>query len=153
IGNSGNMNNGFFIRGDAQGITGVTYEIHIDQIPVDFGMRIPLHLTITGGTFDITTAPFTVPQLPVTLSGAGIAGNFGPINVPTITIGGPQLNLTIGGPGYTIFGGITGTVGPIHMGFGIPAGSGYFNQTGAPSSGFFNSGEGSSSGFFNLGAG
>ncbi|ORA82892.1 hypothetical protein BST27_30940, partial [Mycobacterium intermedium] len=153
IGNSGNMNNGFFIRGDAQGITGVTYSIHIDQIYVDFGMRFPVNTIISGGTFDITTMPFHINALDLS-SLSNTSGTIGPIDVPTITISGPRLNFVLGGPGYTTFGGIVGTIGPIDIPlFSIPAGPGIGNHTGAPSSGFFNSGEGSSSGFFNLGAG
>ncbi|OBJ88957.1 PPE family protein, partial [Mycobacterium asiaticum] len=153
IGNSGNMNRGMFIRGDAQGMTGVSYSIHIDQIPVDFGMRFPVNTVISGGTFDITTMPFHIDALSLDpLSNTN--GSIGPIDVPTITISGPRLTFVLGGPGYTTFGGIIGTVGPIDIPlFSIPAGPGIGNTSGAPSSGFFNSGSGSSSGFFNLGAG
>ncbi|MCQ4365756.1 PPE family protein, partial [Mycobacterium gordonae] len=153
IGNSGDMNNGMFVRGDAQGMTGVSYSIHINQIPVDFGMRFPVNTTISGGTFDITTLPFNIGALNLnTLSNT--SGTIGPISVPTITISGPRLSFTLGGPGYTTYGGISGTVGPIDIPlFSIPAGPGIGNTTGAPSSGFFNSGSGSSSGFFNVGAG
>ncbi|ORA07614.1 hypothetical protein BST16_28040, partial [Mycobacterium asiaticum DSM 44297] len=124
-----------FIRGDAQGATSLAYGFHIDQIPVDFGMRIPLNVTVSGGTFDITTVPFTVPQMPITITGGNINGTIGPINVPTITVSGPRLDFVIGGPGYTLFGGITGTVGPIDIPFSIPVGFGFGNTTDAPSSG------------------
>ncbi|ORA07739.1 hypothetical protein BST16_27985, partial [Mycobacterium asiaticum DSM 44297] len=153
IGNSGNRNVGMFIRGDAQGATTVSYSVHINQIPVDFGMRFPVNTTIAGGTFDITTRPFTIGALNLgTLSNT--SGTIGPINVPTIRISGPQLNFTVGGPGYTTYGGISGTVGPIDIPLiSIPVGLGFGNMTDAPSSGFFNSGAGGSSGFFNSGGG
>ncbi|MCV6974827.1 hypothetical protein H7J11_10070, partial [Mycobacterium bourgelatii] len=154
IGNSGNMNNGFFLRGDAQGSTGFRYALHIDQVPVDFGLRVPINMTISGGTFDITTQPYVIGQINLaTLNNVNNNSWIGPITVPSITVSGPRLNLLVGGPGYTVFGGLFGTVGPVEFGFEIPAGVGFGNQTGAPSSGFFNTGEGSSSGFFNLGAG
>ncbi|MFQ2880022.1 hypothetical protein ACLILY_32475, partial [Mycobacterium sp. MS3] len=90
--------------------------IHIDQIPVDFGLRVPLSATISGGTFDITTVPFTVPQIAITgISNVTANSTVGPINVPTITISGPRLNLLVGGPTYTLFAGISGTVGPIDI--------------------------------------
>ncbi|OBK30459.1 hypothetical protein A5634_16130, partial [Mycobacterium asiaticum] len=111
IGNSGNMNNGMFLRGDAQGsVGGAIYSIHIDQVPVDFGMRVPLNLTVAGGTLDITTQPFNVPVLSIAGISNVVAGStVGPISVPTVTISGPRLNFVIGGPNYTLFGGITGT--------------------------------------------
>ncbi|WP_437339853.1 PPE domain-containing protein, partial [Mycobacterium asiaticum] len=154
IGNSGDMNFGMFVRGDAQGMTGFSGSIHIDQIPVDFGMRIPLSMTVSGGTFDITTRPFTIGAINLApLSAVNNGSTIGPINVPTITISGPRLNFTVGGPGYTLFGGIFGTVGPIDIPFSLPGGVGFGNTSSTPSSGFFNSGSGGSSGFFNSGAG
>ncbi|OBK17666.1 PPE family protein, partial [Mycobacterium asiaticum] len=141
IGNSGNMNNGMFVRGDAQGMTGFSYSIRLEQIPVDFGMRIPLNLTISGGTLDITTQPFRIPVLGITnISSVNSGSTVGPIDVPKITVSGPQLNFVVGGPNYTLFGGIVGTIGPIDIPFSIPAGPGIGNSSGAPSSGFFNSG-------------
>ncbi|MFQ2879986.1 hypothetical protein ACLILY_32295, partial [Mycobacterium sp. MS3] len=114
IGNSGNMNNGMFVRGDAQGMTGVSYSIHINQIPVDYGMRFPVNTTISGNTFDITVQPWTIGAIDLSPL-SSTSGTVGPINVPTITISGPRLNFTVGGPGYTTYGSISGTVGPIDI--------------------------------------
>ncbi|MFQ2845904.1 pentapeptide repeat-containing protein, partial [Mycobacterium paragordonae] len=114
IGNSGNMNVGMFVRGDAQGATSVSYSVHINQIPVDFGMRFPVNTTIAGGTFDITTQPWNIGVLNLgTLSNT--SGTIGPIDVPSITISGPRLHFTLGAPGYTTYGGIVGTIGPIDI--------------------------------------
>ncbi|MFQ2845935.1 hypothetical protein, partial [Mycobacterium paragordonae] len=93
-----------------------SYSVRIDQIPVDFGLRVPINMTLSGGTFDITTQPYTIGAINVgTLSSVTDSSRIGPINVPSITVSGPRLNLVIGGPGYTLFGGIVGTVGPIDI--------------------------------------
>ncbi|MGV7773156.1 hypothetical protein PJM32_29740, partial [Mycobacterium kansasii] len=85
------------------------YSIHINQIPVDFGMRFPVNTTIAGGTFDITTQPFNIGAIDMSAL-SSTSGTIGPISVPTITISGPRLHFTLGAPGYTTYGGITGTV-------------------------------------------
>ncbi|MFQ2880014.1 hypothetical protein ACLILY_32435, partial [Mycobacterium sp. MS3] len=99
--------------------------VRIEQIPVDFGLRVPLNFTLSGGTFPISTLPYTIGAINLSpLSAINNGSTIGPFNVPAIEISGPRLDLVVGGPGYTLFGGISGTVGPIDIPISIPAGPG-----------------------------
>ena len=75
------------------------------------------------------------------------------MNVPAfvITIADPQI--VIGDPGFSIFGGVSGSVGPISVPIDIGGGPGFGSTTSTPSSGFFNTGAGGNSGFGNSGIG
>ncbi|MGV7563464.1 PPE family protein, partial [Mycobacterium kansasii] len=144
--NQGNLNNGFFWRGDGQGHAGFDYTLTIPAIALNLDVKVPLDIPITGHLGDIVIGSFTIPTLH--LNGNNLTGTIGPIVVDPITISGPSVDLHVGGAGESLQLGISGPgVGPVVIPvLQVAAGPGVGNSTGGVSSGFFNSGSGSASG-------
>ncbi|BCI85780.1 hypothetical protein NIIDMKKI_09860 [Mycobacterium kansasii] len=100
--------------------------------------------------------PITIPLIHLTGTGGNsLTGTIGPIVSDQITITGPSLSLTLGGPGESLQLSFSGpALGPVVIPvLQVAAGPGVGNSTGGVSSGFFNSGSGSASGFGNVGGG
>ncbi|MGV7557871.1 hypothetical protein PJM25_28740, partial [Mycobacterium kansasii] len=131
-------NNGFFWRGDGQGHAGFDYTLTIPAIALNLGVNVPLNIPITGHLGDIVVDPFTIPVLHLTGTGGNsLTGTIGPIVSDQITITGPSLNLTLGGPGQSLQLGFSGpALGPVVIPvLQVAAGPGVGNSTGVPSSG------------------
>ncbi|WP_176358536.1 pentapeptide repeat-containing protein, partial [Mycobacterium persicum] len=164
----GNMDNGWWWRGDSQGLIGAYYAITVPEIPAFFNVAIPVDIPITISITDIEINPVTIPKISFSGLDDGIGGkvigSIGPASVygaqtgdPIVISFGeqPAVAINVGNPDGSTVINISGTggLGPISIPIvDVPAAPGFGTATTSPSSGFFNAGAGSASGFANFGA-
>ncbi|MGV7252907.1 hypothetical protein PJK45_29660, partial [Mycobacterium kansasii] len=106
-------------------------------IALNLDVKVPLDIPITGHLGDIVIDPITIPLIHLTGTGGNsLTGTIGPIVSDQITITGPSLSLTLGGPGESLQLSFSGpALGPVVIPvLQVAAGPGVGNSTGGVSS-------------------